>query len=74
MAGKNVITEIIDNTNGNGSIVLTTLNRPDALNALNDELMDELFMVLDDYEIDDDLRCLILTGSDKAFAAAICPN
>ena len=69
MAGKNVITEILDNTNGNGSIVLATLNRPDALNALNDELMDELFSVLDDYEIDDDLRCLILTGSDKAFAA-----
>ncbi|MBL07676.1 uncharacterized protein METZ01_LOCUS47235 [marine metagenome] len=69
MAGKNVITKILDNTNGNGSIVLATLNRPDSLNALNDELMDELFTVLDGYEKDDDLRCLILTGSDKAFAA-----
>ena len=44
-------------------------NRPDALNALNDDLMDELSKIVDQYEENTDLKCLILTGSEKAFAA-----
>ena len=50
-------------------IFTVSLNRPDALNALNDELMDELLKEVDSYEKDDSLRCMILTGSEKAFAA-----
>ena len=63
MTEKNVLTETIEN------VTIATLNRPDALNALNDQLMDELSLVIDEYEKNNDLKCLILTGSEKAFAA-----
>ncbi len=63
MTKKNVLTEIKD------SIIIATLNRPEALNALNDYLMDELSDVVDQYEENNNLKCLILTGSEKAFAA-----
>jgi enoyl-CoA hydratase len=52
-----------------GAVGLITLNRPDALNALNKALMDELTAVLDDWEVDDDVHCIVITGSPKAFAA-----
>ncbi len=45
------------------------LNRPKALNALNNQLMDELGAALMAFEANDQLGCIILTGSDKAFAA-----
>ena len=45
------------------------LNRPKALNALCDELMNELNSVLDKFETDKSIRCVVLTGSEKAFAA-----
>lgn len=45
------------------------LNRPEALNALNTALMTELTEALDAAEADPEVRCVILTGSDKAFAA-----
>lgn len=48
---------------------LVTLNRPEALNALNTTLTGELAAFLDVVEQDDSVRCLILTGSAKAFAA-----
>ena len=48
---------------------LVTLNRPEALNALNSTLFAELAAFLDAVEHDDSVRCLILTGSPKAFAA-----
>ena len=50
-------------------VCLVRLNRPQALNALNAELIDELNAALDAYEADDELGCLVLTGSEKAFAA-----
>ena len=50
-------------------VCLVRLNRPQALNALNAELIDELNQALDAFEADADLGCLVLTGSDKAFAA-----
>ncbi len=50
-------------------VCLVRLNRPQALNALNAELIDELNQALDVYEADPELGCLVLTGSDKAFAA-----
>src|ERR1700760_136735 len=45
------------------------LNRPEALNALNTALMAELTAALDAAEADPEIRCVVLTGSEKAFAA-----
>jgi enoyl-CoA hydratase/carnithine racemase len=45
------------------------LNRPEALNALNSKLLGELGRALDEFEHDDGVRCVVLTGSEKAFAA-----
>jgi enoyl-CoA hydratase len=50
-------------------VTLIRLNRPDALNALNSQLMSELITALDDAEADEDVRCVVITGSDRAFAA-----
>ena len=50
-------------------VVLIRLNRPEALNALNAQLLTELSSCVEALERDDDVRCLVLTGSDKAFAA-----
>ena len=53
-----------------GAVTLVTLNRPQALNALNSEVLRELIEVFADYDADDSQRCLVLTGSgEKAFAA-----
>ena len=52
-----------------GSIGIITLNRPQALNALNSALMDELSAAIDSFEANDAIRCVIITGSEKAFAA-----
>jgi len=48
---------------------LVRLNRPQALNALNSQLTAELFTALEAFDQDADIKCMILTGSDKAFAA-----
>ena len=48
---------------------LITLNRPKQLNALNDALMDELGAALLAFDADDGIGCIVITGSDKAFAA-----
>ena len=50
-------------------IATVQLNRPEALNALSEELMDELVRTLEELDADPEIRCLILTGSEKAFAA-----
>jgi enoyl-CoA hydratase len=50
-------------------VLLVRLNRPQALNALNSELLSELVQVLDAAEADETVRCLVLTGSERAFAA-----
>ncbi len=52
-----------------GKVGLITLNRPQALNALNGELISEVNRALDGWERDDKIGCIVLTGSDKAFAA-----
>jgi enoyl-CoA hydratase len=46
-----------------------TLNRPKALNALNDALMTELGQALRAFDADDAIGCIVITGSEKAFAA-----
>jgi len=50
-------------------VTLIRLNRPEALNALNSQLLSDLVAALDAAEADDGVRCLVLTGSDRAFAA-----
>ncbi|HYM20210.1 MAG TPA: enoyl-CoA hydratase-related protein [Candidatus Kapabacteria bacterium] len=50
-------------------IAIVTLNRPAVLNALNLELMDELISTLDMLDHDDTVRCIVVAGSEKAFAA-----
>ena len=50
-------------------VTLIRLNRPDTLNALNSQLLGELVQALDAAEADEAVRCLVLTGSGRAFAA-----
>ena len=52
-----------------GAVGLITLNRPQALNALCDALIRELGQALDAFETDEAIGAIVLTGSDKAFAA-----
>ncbi len=52
-----------------GRVGLITLNRPKALNALNDALMNELGEALFKFEADDAIGCMVVTGSERAFAA-----
>jgi enoyl-CoA hydratase len=60
---ENIIVETI------GKVGLIRLNRPKALNALNDQLMDELGSALQQFDADENIGCMVITGSDKAFAA-----
>ncbi len=52
-----------------GAVTLVTLNRPQALNALNSTVLKELIAAFAAYDTDESQRCLVLTGSEKAFAA-----
>lgn len=52
-----------------GRVGIVQLNRPQALNALNSALMDELMRALQEFDADEGVGCIIVTGSDKAFAA-----
>ena len=62
---------IVTSTQGPDSrqVGIVTLNRPKQLNALNNELMDELGSAMKAFDADDSIGCIILTGSEKAFAA-----
>ena len=63
MSNENIIVET------QGRVGLIRLNRPPALNALNSALMRELAGAVDGFEADGDIGCIVITGSDKAFAA-----
>ncbi|MEM1351496.1 MAG: enoyl-CoA hydratase [Pseudomonadota bacterium] len=63
MAYETIMVDVEDH------VALITLNRPDALNALNDELMSELADALRAAQDNEKVRCIIITGSEKAFAA-----
>jgi enoyl-CoA hydratase len=63
MSYENIVVET------KGRVGIIRLNRPQALNALNRALVTELFQAIDAYEADDAIGCMLLTGSDKAFAA-----
>jgi enoyl-CoA hydratase len=52
-----------------GRVALITLNRPQALNALNARLVGEINTALDAFDADPAIGCIVITGSDKAFAA-----
>ncbi|AWM85556.1 enoyl-CoA hydratase [Microvirga sp. 17 mud 1-3] len=52
-----------------GKVGLITLNRPQALNALNAALLGEVNRALDAFEADREVGCIVITGSEKAFAA-----
>ena len=62
---------LLTETHGDGArrTALIRLNRPQQLNALNDGLMDELGAALAGFDADDAIGCIVITGSDKAFAA-----
>ncbi len=63
MAYETIIVTVED------GVALIRLNRPDALNALNAALMRELSSALTAADADEKVRCIVLTGSEKAFAA-----
>ncbi len=63
MAYETITVEVEDH------ICTVTLNRPDALNALNTQLLGELIEALQDADRNEKVRCILLTGSSKAFAA-----
>lgn len=63
MAYETLIVDVEDH------ICLIKLNRPDAMNALNAQLLEELGKALKAAENNDKVRCIVLTGTDKAFAA-----
>jgi enoyl-CoA hydratase len=52
-----------------GFVATISLNRPKQLNALNLALMDELVALLAELDVEDSIRCVVLTGSERAFAA-----
>ena len=56
-------------TESRGRVGLITLNRPQALNALNNQLMREVMDVLESFDKDDDIGAMVITGNEKAFAA-----
>jgi enoyl-CoA hydratase len=62
---------ILTDVQGSGPlrIGVVTLNRPKQLNALNDTLMDELGAALKAFDADETIGCMVVTGSEKAFAA-----
>jgi enoyl-CoA hydratase len=63
MPYQNILTE------EHGKVRLIRLNRPQAMNALNDQLMDELGDALRSFDADENIACVVITGSEKAFAA-----
>jgi enoyl-CoA hydratase len=67
MSYENILTDV--RGEGDRRVAWITLNRPKALNALNDALMDELGAALQAYDADEGIGCIVITGSEKAFAA-----
>src|SRR5215213_2883725 len=61
--------ELIEVRTEAGKVGVITLNRPKQLNALNNQLMDELGAAMKAFDADDAIGCMIVTGSEKAFAA-----
>jgi enoyl-CoA hydratase len=69
MEFQNLMTALHGGEDGTLKTAVITLHRPKALNALNDPLMDELGQALLAFDADDAVGCIVLTGSERAFAA-----
>lgn len=67
-AGEKYQHLLVETRGEKSNVGLIQLNRPKALNALCDALMEELRQVLEDFEKDPKILCAVLTGGDKAFA------
>lgn len=67
VAFENILVEVVGS--GDRKTGLIRLNRPKQLNALSDPLMDELGRALLAFDADDGIGCIVLTGSERAFAA-----
>ncbi|MFQ5430290.1 MAG: enoyl-CoA hydratase-related protein [Phycisphaerae bacterium] len=63
MTDEHILTQL------EGAVAIVRLNRPDALNALNIKLMDTLIDALEKLDGDPSIRCIVVTGNEKAFAA-----
>ena len=63
MAFETLIVDVEDH------VCVIKLNRPEALNALNKQLLEELAEALEDSQKNEKVRCIVITGSEKAFAA-----
>jgi len=61
--------ELLEVRTEGGQVGIVTLNRPKQLNALNSQLMDELGAALKAFDADEAIGCIVVTGSEKAFAA-----
>lgn len=64
MSYKTLLTEIVEDH----GVAVITMNRPESLNALNEEMMKELATALDRFEEDETIGCIVLAGSRKAFS------
>jgi enoyl-CoA hydratase len=60
---------VLSSRSPNNSVAILTLNRPKALNALSSPLFDQLNAELEKADEDDSVRAIVITGSEKAFAA-----
>lgn len=69
MTYRFLVTQIHRRSEQTPGVGVVQFNRPSQMNALNDQLMDELGRALAAFDSDDDVGCLVLTGNDKAFAA-----
>lgn len=63
MTYQTILTEV------RGQVGLVKLNRPQAMNAFNTLMLNELFDALDAFDVDDSVRVMVVTGNEKAFAA-----
>ena len=69
MAYETIITETGEAGSATAAVATITLNRPKALNALNQTVMEEVVAALEEFDADTSVRAIVITGSEKAFAA-----
>ena len=52
-----------------GKVGLIRINRPEAMNALNNDVVDGIGAAINTFEADENIGCIVITGNEKAFAA-----